>query len=139
VPTLKEVWAKKNTFTKSASDLSRTMCLSGLGVVWIFRVSTKTGSAIPAWLMWCSLLIVLSLLFDLLQYVSGAYRVDRFARKKESEGLKDSDNVEYPLDHPKLMNRLWLAKIVAVGLAWAGLIAYVAIRALSESLPALDK
>jgi hypothetical protein len=139
VPTLKEVWAKKNTFTKSASDLSRTLCLSGLGVVWIFRVPSTKGSAISPWLMWCSLLIVISLALDFLQYLVGAYRVDRFARQTEKRIKDDTEIVQWPADHPKPMNRLWLAKILFVSAAWLGLITYIAARAITESLPAIGK
>lgn len=135
MPLLKEVWANKDSYTKGASDLSRTLCLSGLAVVWIFRSPSAKGSAIPAWLMWCSLLIVISLALDLAQYVLGAYRVGRFARTMEQQGKTDNDNVEYPTNHPKPMNRLWIAKIVFVSVAWVGLITYITFRALTETLP----
>jgi hypothetical protein len=85
--------------------------------------------------MWCSLLIVISLALDLAQYVLGAYRVGRFARTMEQQGKTDNDNVEYPTNHPKPMNRLWIAKIVFVSVAWVGLITYITFRALTETLP----
>jgi hypothetical protein len=139
MPQLKDVWANKDSYTKSASDLTRTLSLSGLAVVWIFRSPSANGSAIPPWLMWCSLLIVISLALDLAQYLLGAYRVDRFGRAMEQMGKKDTDIVEYPLDHPKPINRLWAAKIVFVGVAWLGLIAYITYRALTETLPQIGK
>lgn len=139
MPLLKDVWANKESFTKSASDLGRTLCLSGLAVVWIFRSPSAYGSAIPPWLMWCSLLIVVSLALDLAQYLVGAYRVGRFGRTMEKEGKGDNDTVEYPMDHPKPINRLWAAKIIFVSVAWLGLIAYITRRALSETLPGIGK
>jgi hypothetical protein len=89
--------------------------------------------------MWCSLLIVMSLGFDLLQYLVGTYRVDRFGRETEKLIKSETEEVQYPPGHPKPMNRLWLAKILFVSAAWLGLIVYIAARALSESLPAIGK
>lgn len=65
--TVKEMWEKKDTYTARASEISRTLCLSGLAVVWIFRTPTPNGAAFLApTLLWASGLIVLALLLDLL-------------------------------------------------------------------------
>lgn len=141
MPTIREMWARKDAFTKSASDISRTLCLSGLAVVWIFRISAGTGrSALPPALMWIAGLFMLALLFDLLQYVSGANRIDDFAQAKQRETEekqypKDKD-FDYPDEMPGLMNRLWKVKISVTLLTWVVLLIYVVGRALDASLPA---
>lgn len=134
MPTVKAVWAKKNTYTKGASDLARTLCLSGLGIVWMFRSPSAHGSAIPPLLMWCSLLIVIALALDLLQYLVGAYKVNKVAKHAEASGKHDNATVSYPLSHPKVMNRLWMIKIGFVCLAWIGLIIYIAYKSINETL-----
>jgi hypothetical protein len=139
VPTLNDLWDKKNKYTRGATELSRTLCLSGLAVVWIFRVPSTNGSAIPTPLMWCAGLIVTALGLDLLQYVLGARGVEKVARSLEAAGKKGPDDVSYPDDHPGLTNRIWKLKIWVVLIAWAILLIYVVSRAVVAELPAISK
>jgi len=139
--TVKEMWEKKNRYTRGASDIARTLCLSGLAVVWIFRIPSPTGSALPPVLIWVSALIVTALFLDLIQYVVGATRTGRVARTRELE-LKDADqprdtSSSYPEDHAGLMNRIWGVKIAIVLIAWVILIFHILWRAITATLPAI--
>jgi hypothetical protein len=65
-------------YTKKAGDISRQLGLAGIGVIWVFRVTSgQTPSlgeigAIPR-IFYCPLLlIVISLGLDALQYIIGA-------------------------------------------------------------------
>lgn len=137
--TVADMYAKKNKYTERASEISRTLCLSGLAVVWIFRTPTQSGSILAPSLIWVAGLIVIALLIDLLQYVVGAELTRRIARTNEKELAANSQPlntpVQYPASHPKPMNRLWWAKIGLVLVAWAILLVFVLDKAVTASLP----
>lgn len=132
-----------HVYRARASEISRTLCLSGLAVVWIFRTPTVTGSFLAPALLWVSGLLVLALLLDLIQYVVGALRTATVARQKE-KALKAASEppdtvVHYPANHPRPMNLIWRAKISVVIVAWTILLVYVAHAAISASLPMVGK
>ncbi len=133
------MYAKKDTYTARASEISRTLCLSGLAVVWIFRTPTSTGSTLATSLLWVAGLIIVALLVDLLQYVVGAELTRRVARTKEkalaAAKLPKDSEVLYPASHPVPMSALWWMKIALVVAAWSVLIVFVLGKAVSASLP----
>jgi hypothetical protein len=143
VTTVKEMWTKKDTFTARASEISRTLCLSGLAVVWIFRTPTANGSFLAPTLLWVSGLIVLALLLDLIQYVVGASRTAAVARLKEKElkaaNMPADTIVHYPANHRVPMAIIWRAKITIVIIAWMFLLVHVGGAAIHASLPAVGK
>jgi len=133
------MYAKKNKYTERASEISRTLCLSGLAVVWIFRTPTSTGSFLAPSLLWVAGLIVVALLVDLLQYVVGAELTRRVARSKELKlkevKLPGDAEVLYPASHPVPMSVLWWTKIGLVVVAWLILLVFVLGLAVTASLP----
>lgn len=137
--TVADMYAKKNKYTERSSEIARTLCLSGLAVVWIFRTPTLTGSSLAPSLTWVAGIIVVALLVDLLQYVVGAEVTRRVARTRELElyaaHQPSNTQVQYPASHPKPMNVLWWTKIVLVTAAWAILLVFVLGKAISASLP----
>lgn len=136
--TIKDMWAKRNTYTSQASGISRTLCLSGLAVIWIFRTPTLNGSTLAPWLIWSAALIVVALLVDLMQYVVGAARTGQVARKLELEKTPPDAPVAYPEGHPKPMETLWRVKITLVVAAWSILVVFVFVKAITASLPRID-
>jgi hypothetical protein len=143
MPTVKDMWAKKDTFSARASEICRTLGLSGLAVIWIFRTPRGDASFLAPALLWVAGLLVLALLLDLVQYVVGTLRTASVARRKELElkALKKPADtiVHYPANHPRPMHMIWSAKIAVVILAWSTLLVYVAHAAISASLPSLGK
>jgi hypothetical protein len=142
VATVKDMWAKKDRFSRSASEISRTLCLSGLAVVWIFRTPTANGSTLSPWLIWVAGMIVLALLIDLLQYVVGTVQTGRVARARELQlaerALPPDTEVKYPQSHPKIIARFWWGKILIVVVAWSILLVFVVIKAVTSTLPAIS-
>lgn len=142
MPTVDQMWEKKAYYTRTASDIARTLCLSGLALVWIFRTPTDSGSALAAPLLTAAALIVFALLLDLAQYLIGALMVDRVAKARERElqvsGAERSTEFLYPTSHPVVMNRLWALKIAVVTIAWIILLAYVTDMAVRGGLPRID-
>ena len=141
--TVKDMWAKKDRFSRGASDISRTLCLSGLAVVWIFRTPTAQGSTLSPWLIWVAGMIVLALLIDLLQYLVGTVATGRVARAKElqlaEQRLPLDTEVKFPERHPQTIARFWWAKILTVVAAWSILVVFVLMKAITSSLPAIGR
>ena len=140
--TVNEMWEKRNTYTRGASDRCNALSLSALAVVWIFRVPAADGSTLPPLLMWVTGLVVVALLLDLLQYVVGAWRTGRIARQREVElkkaGKPLDTPVAYPVTHPRPMNVIFWTKIAFVAGAWVLLIYHVWVAAISATLPKLE-
>lgn len=68
-----------------ASDVARTLALSGLAVIWIFAVEKDGHQTLPTSLLWPGALIVTCLALDLLQYVIAAAIWGGFARHHEKK------------------------------------------------------
>lgn len=147
MPTIKEIWEKKNGYTKSASELSRNLCFAGLAVVWIFRVPNGEHSAIPTPLMWCALGFVVALGLDLLQYLVGASRTKAFGDLKEEEFERaeatgspmDRSTKEflYPASHRAAMDGFWGMKVLVTLITWVVLAVYIGTAAAGSALPKL--
>lgn len=140
MPTVDEMWAKKNAYTRTASEISRTLSLAGFAVIWIFRdPGPGNGFTLAAALLWAAAILVLALVLDLTQYSAGAWLTGRVAQRIESEinakGLGRTHMFQYPSEHPRLMNALWTAKVICVVIAWALLVMFVFLRAISAGLP----
>ena len=73
--TTSDMWIKRATYTRTASEIARNLCFAGLALIWVLRVPDGTRSTIPQPLQFGALLIVLSLLLDLAQYIVGAVLV----------------------------------------------------------------
>jgi hypothetical protein len=116
--TVSDMWAKRATYTRTASEIARNLCFAGLALVWVLRVPDGTRSAIPQPLQIGALFIVLSLLLDLAQYIVGAVLVKRVAKDFEERLRKDPKTVvEYPDDYPIPMQCLFFAKITTLLIA----------------------
>lgn len=79
-----------------ASNVSRQLGFAGIAIIWIFKIDQKISTSIPVLLpsdlYIAALLIAISLLLDLLQYVTGSFIWAMFWRYKEKEPLISSDS-----------------------------------------------
>lgn len=89
-------------------------------------------------LQWCAGFIVAALGLDLLQYVIGAFRVGRVAKRAETAGKTEDDAVLYPKGHPRIMNGIWWLKVALVIVAWGLLLWHVGSLAVNGTLPAIS-
>ncbi|WP_404466246.1 hypothetical protein LG331_08145 [Vreelandella aquamarina] len=80
---LKTCWDTFYTNTGNASAIARQLAFAGIAVVWIFTESEEGGLSLHASLLWPSLLFVIALACDFLQYLSGSIVWYCFARHKE--------------------------------------------------------
>ena len=82
---LKTCWETFYNNTGSASNIARQLAFAGIAVVWIFTNTEKGTFALHNSLLWPSLLFVVALACDFLQYLSGSIVWYAFTRKKEEE------------------------------------------------------
>jgi hypothetical protein len=103
--------------TKQASELTRTLAISGIAAIWVFRESVDGGYKFDDASLVAGVSFCLSLLADLLHYVVGATLYRKFTRKKEGEGVKETS---VPTRISNTIMWFWRAK---VGLLVVGFVA----------------
>lgn len=89
-----------DAYSGKASEVARTLSLSGIAVIWVFAVQDSSGHALPRELLLPSLLIVAHLALDLVHYLVGYLMWVTFCRFHERKGVGE----EAPLDAPSWIN-----------------------------------
>jgi hypothetical protein len=102
-----------------ASDISRTLALAAVALVWLFKSDGPMGPAIPSLLFWPISLIVSALSADLLQYMWGALAFGVLGRAKERHGVGRDQEFVAPrwINWPATL--LFWVKLVLVVVAYA--------------------
>jgi hypothetical protein len=69
---------------------------AGIGMIWIFRVSTGEQTSLPVGLLWPSILLVSSLGIDIFQYLlqSGIWYL--YYHYKRNRNVKENEEVNEP-------------------------------------------
>ncbi len=110
------------TFSGKASDIARTLALSAIAVVWIFRIDTSvvgtpiTHIVLPKLLLFGAVGAVLTLSLDLCQYVWATLIYGSWSRWKERSGVNLDAEVRVPVwfNWPTLVLFWWKLISVAV-------------------------
>jgi hypothetical protein len=114
-------------FSGKASEVARKLAFAGIAVVWIFKASGTSSPKIPLDLYLPTGLFVLTLVFDLLQYVSATIVWGIFQWKEERKLNDINDDPELGA-HPlcKLpQNIFFLLKIIVISLGYILLALFV--------------
>jgi hypothetical protein len=90
---IKEVRKHVDAFSSKASELSRQLAFAGIAVVWIFKNSGQ-NAIIPNDFLLPLLLLVLTLVFDFLQYVLGSIEWTIFSHLQENKYNCDDEDQE---------------------------------------------
>ena len=112
-------------FTGLASTAARTLALSGIAIIWIFKHDGENGPQLPPELLAPALWLVISLSLDLLQYVTGAVVWTIFHRYHEVKGRMPEDKVSSSPFWPRVLDTLFCAKVAAVGVAYSYLLKFL--------------
>jgi hypothetical protein len=124
---LKDASAAYDTYSSKASEISRQLCFAGIAVIWIFRTGDKTGGILFSnSLLWPLGGFVVSLAFDLLQYVAGAILWSRFHRAKELSGVTVDQEFKAPREMNWLTVVFFYSKVALTMVSYAALIRYIA-------------
>jgi len=114
-------------FSGKASEVARKLAFAGIAVVWIFKASGTSSPKIPFDLYFPTGLFVLTLAFDLFQYVSATIVWGVFQWKEERKLTDINDDPELGA-HPfcKLpQNVFFMLKIIAISFAYLLLLLFV--------------
>ena len=121
-------------FSKSLSDINRGLGFAGIALIWLFKQQEQTKASIPPGLHLPTILIVVSLSLDFLQYVWSTAAWGGFARLKEKElrklrrrGIEVREDEDVPA--PAWINRPTLAffwvKFVAMIAAYTAILHFL--------------
>jgi len=66
---LKEGYDRSGEASDKSSEINRQLAFAGIAIIWVFRTDSGGRQIVPEELFLPGLLLVLSLSFDLLQYV----------------------------------------------------------------------
>lgn len=126
VSTLEDYRQAYYEFSGKASDIARTLALSGLAIIWIFNKSDGGGGLyLPREFFAPAIWLVLALAFDLLQYVVAAFVWGTFHRVMEKRRRKSDDLIvaDSRLTWPQ--NTFFGLKLLAVAIAYVQLLQFL--------------
>ena len=108
-----------------ASEVARTLALSGIAVIWVFAVGEVGNQKLPRSLLWPGAFIVATLALDLLQYAWQSAIWGGFARYYEKNGKLPDDCVTAPawFNWPALW--FFWGKLATVAVAYFFLLKYI--------------
>lgn len=107
-------------FSGKASDVARNLAFAGIAVVWIFKTTNGPVPKIPSNLIMPIGLLVLTLAFDLCQYIV-ATAIWGYFQWHEERKLHDINDDPELSSHPCLkwpQNALFIMKLITVSLAY---------------------
>jgi hypothetical protein len=122
---LKEIRESYEELSGTASKLSRQLAFAGIGMIWIFRVSTGEQTSVPDGLLWPSILLISSLGIDLAQYLIQSATWYIYYIRQRKKGTKEGDDVNEPeyFNYPTW--GLFFAKITVMIIAYVTLFKYL--------------
>jgi hypothetical protein len=94
---LKDIRASYYEFSGKTSDLVRTLALSAIAIIWVFRVDSPDGPSVPTSLLVAGFFAVATLASDLLHYVVATAVWGGYSRKKDKEGVGEEDEFVAPV------------------------------------------
>jgi hypothetical protein len=114
-------------FSGKTSDITRKLAFAGIALVWIFKIETLPTPMIPKELRIPTILLALTLIFDLLQYVAGTtiWGIFQWHQERKLENLKDDPELEAPswFKRPQLF--FFCLKVITVLSAYFFITVYV--------------
>lgn len=127
----KKICDQLDFFSGKASDNVRQLAFAGIAVIWLFKQDVSGQPHVPASYKWPAILLVLTLLFDFLQYgvATGAWwlqerRLHGQAKQEATAQNKPIDDVNVPVR--KSIHRSYEVffplKIVTVAVAYVWLL-----------------
>jgi hypothetical protein len=115
---LKDVREAYYFYTGKTSDIIRYLGLAGIGIIWIFRMESGDDISIPRILLLPTILLVIGLGLDLLQYVAGSIIWGSYNSIKEKSRIGVEEEFEAPRPINWITDILFWLKIVPVTCAY---------------------
>jgi len=113
-------------YSRQASENARRLSFAAIAIIWVFKTEVGDGPvAVPAILLWSGLAVVLSLTFDLLQYIYGTAAWGIFHRRKELSNVPPGEQFKAPAWINRPTGIFFALKVVMVGLAYVFLLLFL--------------
>ena len=124
---LSDVRAAYDLFSSKASELGRQLSFAGIAVVWVFRIESPSGLAIPPALVKPALFFCAALAFDLFQYVVATVCWGTFHRYRENRLSKPGDDPV--LQAPRWINwpqmTFFILKLMSVAVGYVMILMFL--------------
>lgn len=112
--------------TGKVSDNVRTLAISAIGIIWIFKIQNANGGyEIPAALFYPVLLVFIAMLLDFAQYIYGSIAWGLFFRKKEKEGKTEDEKIYAPTSITQPSYILFYSKVIVICFAYFFIIKFL--------------
>ncbi len=109
----------------TASSVNRQIGFAGIAIIWIFCQVQYGKVLIPSELIIPTIFIILSLGFDLLQYIVGSIVWGSFHRYYEKKGEDENFEVKAPKYFTYPQNICFAIKILSMFIAYGYLLSFV--------------
>lgn len=111
--------------SSNLSTLIRNLSFAGIGLIWIFKNTDPSGKLLPRELIYPTLIIVIALFVDLLQYIwriGVSYFTFRIYEKMLNKKMIDKASTEDIQIKPIYMEVTWALFVIKIALV---LLAYI--------------
>lgn len=87
------------------SDNVRSLCLSAVAIIWVFKQDAAEATNLPAPLYWALLWVFVALALDFAQYLYASSAWGVFVRIKEKQNITDDQEIVAPefLNWPSIL------------------------------------
>ncbi len=123
--TLKEYRADYYTFSGKVSDLSRQLAFAAIAIIWLFKTDTAGQLTIPHELVLPSILIVLALGLDLLQYCWATVTWYAVYRRLEKRGVSETEEITHSEWLVLPMSLIFWLKVALVAIAYCFILIFL--------------
>lgn len=126
MPNLKEYREAHYTNTGKVSDNVRTLAISAIGIIWIFKTQHVNGSyQIPKELYCPVIFVFVAMALDFVQYIYGSIAWGVFFRNKEKAGVKEDDKLYAPPEINWPTYFFFYSKVAVISFAYFYLIKFL--------------
>lgn len=108
---LKDFRKDAHEFTSKLSDINRNLAFAGIAIIWIFKVEINESISLPNKFLLPLLLVLLSLVIDLIQYLYLSIIWTHFHRSKEREKINDEEEIKAPKSYSNIAYFLFYGKV----------------------------
>ncbi len=132
---LKDALSAYEYFSGKASEIARTLSLSGIAIIWVLRETSSSAPFLSPALYWPGIFFVGALSADLLHYVYGAIVWGVFHRRQELRGLARDAEFKAPrwVNWPTFT--FFSLKLLLVGIGYALLLVHLLGRLPPQAAP----
>lgn len=107
------------------SDNVRSLCLSAVAVIWVFKQEANNVTTLPGALYWALLWVIAALAFDFFQYLYASTAWAIYSRRLEKHNVSESQEILAPRAINWPTNAFFLLKIFFALLVYIQIFRYL--------------